>query len=391
MYILSYTACLPKPANMSDTPTVVFALTGDVRMNSRAVKQFRAILEMGFRIEAYTLGPPDAGHPFGEGFRLHVLPTPKGSGMHFFRRVHQVFSRAVVKTPATIYHASDLYVLPAMAKAARQHKAKLVFDSRELYPYVAATSKRPWITLFWHLLSWRYVPKADAVFTVSKSIAERLSMFYDIPEPPVLHNVPAFRKDILPNNQLRRAANVSDDKVLILHQGNMQQSRGCDLLIRAMEEVENAVLVFLGNGPLKKHLQNLVIRLGLDDKVRFLAPVPPDELLRMTAGADFGVTLLEDTCLNHRFALPNKLFEYLMVGLPVMASALPEIENVIKRFNVGQTVDPENSAALVATLQCMVDNEGARAEWRKNSPMVFQEYNWETAIQSLKETYQKLK
>ncbi|HCR49222.1 MAG TPA: glycosyl transferase family 1 [Bacteroidetes bacterium] len=390
VYSVLFIACIYNPVLMSDTPTVVFALTGDVRMNSRAVKQFRSILEMGYRIKAFTLGPPDSGHPFGENFKLHVLPTPKGSGMHFFRQVHQLFSKEVVHVKADIYHASDLYVLPAMAKAAQNNKAKLVFDSRELYPYVAATSKRPWITLFWHMLSWRYIPQADVVFTVSKSIAERLTMFYDIPEPAVLYNVPIFRPDVVANDALRRIANVSTDKVVILHQGNMQKSRGCGLLIQAMQEVENAVLVFLGNGPLRYSLQNLVIGLGLDDKVRFLSPVPPDQLLEMTAGADFGVTLLEDTCLNHRFALPNKLFEYLMVGLPVMASKLPEIEKVVEGYQVGLTVDPEDHPALVATLQRMVNDVASRKQWREHSSAVFEEYNWESASKILQQAYQKL-
>ena len=375
---------------MADLPVVAFALTGDVRMNSRAVKQFRVLQEIGFRIEAFTLGGEDHGHLLGENVRLHVLPTPETKGLRFFRQVHQIFSRAVQVVRADVYHASDLYVLPALAKAAKRHQGKLVFDSRELYPYVAATAGRPWISMFWHAVSGHYLPKADAVFTVSESIADRLSALYGIENPPVLYNVPDFLGSVTPSGDLRKQAQIPHDRAVILHQGNMQRSRGCDLLIEAMQDVERAVLVFLGNGTLRHQLEGKVEKLALHDKVRFLPPVPPDELLPVTAGADFGVTLLEDTCLNHRFALPNKLFEYLITGLPVLASDLPEIRRVVEDFNVGKVVNPTDRMALATALQHMTDDRSARDMWRANAPRVLKAYTWASGARQFAEIYRGL-
>ena len=118
-----------------------------------------------------------------------------------------------------------------------------------------------------------------------------------------------------------------------------------------MQYVRGAVLIFLGDGPLKESLVQEVQTLNVAERVLFLDPVPPDTLLETTASADIGVSLLEDTCLNHRYALPNKLFEYLMAGIPVLTSELPEMENVVLGSNVGRVVRPENPQEVAGALQ----------------------------------------
>ena len=348
------------------SPDVVFALTGDVRRNSRALKQLRALAALGATVEALTFGPEADDPALEDGIRLRVLARPPGSGPRFFARAHRLFAQTARQIPARIYHASDLYTLPAMHAAARQHGTRLVYDARELYPFVASTAGRPWVRWFWRFIEGRHIRHADAVFTVSDSIAERLAQTYGIARPPVLHNVPPYRA-VASSGYLRAQTGVAPETVVLLHQGQIQRGRGGALLAEAMGEVQGAVLVFLGGGPLKPTVKQQVAAAGLDDRIRFLDPVPPDALLPVTASADVGITLLEDTCLNHRFALPNKLFEYLMAGLPVLASDLPEIRGVVETFDVGCVVDPADRAALVKTLQHMVDANEARAVGRPHA------------------------
>ena len=371
------------------SPDVVFALTGDVRRNSRALKQLRALAALGATTEALTFGPPAEEAWLEAGIRLRVLPRPPGSGPRFFARIHRLFAQTARAIPARVYHASDLYTLAAMHAAARHHKGRLVYDARELYPHVAATAGRPWVRAMWRLVEGRHIRHADAVFTVSDSIAERMAQTYSLPPPVVLHNVPPYRS-VVSSGYLRAQTGASPGTVVLLHQGQIQKDRGCLLLADAMRHVHGAVLVFLGGGPLKPMLQQHVRATSLDDRIRFLDPVPPDALLPVTASADIGITLLEDTCLNHRFALPNKLFEYLMAGLPVLASDLPEIRGVVETFEVGCVVDPADRVALAETLQRMVDDEPARARWAAHAPRVFETFSWEKASQRFKQAYQNL-
>ncbi len=368
---------------------VVFGLTGDVRRNARALRQLRALVALGATVEALTFGPPAADPWPDAGLRLRVLPKPPGSGPRFFAGVHQRFKVAAAQLPARVYHASDLYTLPAMAAAARRHGARLVYDARELYPHVAATVQRPAVRLFWRLLEGRYIRHADAVFTVSERIAGRLAATYGVARPAVLYNAPPFQH-VTSSGYLRAQTDVPAETVVLLHQGQIQKDRGCFLLAEALGRVHGAVLVFLGGGPLKEALQRRVETAGLSNRIRFLDPVPPDALLPVTASADAGITLLEDTCLNHRFALPNKLFEYLMAGLPVLASDLPEMRAVVEGFDVGAVVDPSDGDALVKRLQEMVDDKEARARWAANAPRVFETFSWEKASQRFVQAYREL-
>ncbi|MFB3131182.1 MAG: glycosyltransferase family 4 protein [Rhodothermales bacterium] len=369
------------------SPDVVFALTGDVRRNSRALKQLRALAALGATVEVLTFGPPADDPSLEEGIRLRVLHRPPGSGPRLFARVHRLFAQAARQIPARVYHASDLYTLPALHAAAQRHGGRLVYDARELYPFVASTARRPWVRGFWRFVEGRHIRHADAVFTVSESIADRLAQTYGVPRPLVLHNVPPYRA-VTSSGYLRAQTGAAPDTVVLLHQGQIQRGRGGALLADAMREVQGAVLVFLGGGSLKPTLQQQVATVGLGDRVRFLDPVPPDALLPVTASADVGITLLEDTCLNHRFALPNKLFEYLMARLPVLASDLPEIRGVVETFDVGCVVDPADRAALVKMLQHMVDDNEARARWAAHAPRVFETFSWEKASQRFTQTYQ---
>lgn len=372
-------------------PDILFSLTGDVRRNSRALKQLRLFAAMGHTVEVLSLGPP-AEQPFLEpGIRLRVLSRPPGRGPRFFARVHQLFKETAQQIPAQVYHASDLFVLPAMYRAARSHRGKLVYDARELYPHVASTAGRPAVHHFWKYIEGRYIRHADAVFTVSESIAERLVQYYGIDRPAILHNVPPYQPpaDTAPN-YLRRETGADPGTTILLHQGSIQKDRGCILLADAMRDVDGALLVFLGGGPLKGELQDRVQRDHLGDRVRFLDPVPPDALLPVTASADAGITLLEDTCLNHRFALPNKLFEYLMAGLPVLAADLPEIRGVVERFDVGCVVDPSVRPALVAALHRMATDADARQRWASRAPAVFETFSWEKASERLQNVYMTL-
>jgi glycosyltransferase involved in cell wall biosynthesis len=374
---------------------VLFALTGDVRRNSRALRQLRVLSEMGLAVEALTLGPPASANDEAlvEGLTLRVLPNPPGSGPRYFWRVHRLFRREALATTARVYHASDLYVLPALAQAAKvrgvDSAAQLVFDSRERYPFVSSTAGKPLKQALWTAVEARYVPRADAVFTVSDSIAEHMAKSLGIARPEVLHNAPELPDQPVAPGPLRALAGVPEGMPLVLHQGNARKGRGTMRLLEAAAEVPGVALVFLGRGEMRPALEARADALGVAGRVRFLDPVPPGDLLPLTAAADVGAALLEDTCLNHRFALPNKLFEYLSVGVPVLASDLPEMGAVVRRHGVGMVVDPSDRAALAEALRRMTSDAAARARWAAAAPSALETYRWSAASMRFAQTYRR--
>lgn len=355
---------------------VAFALTGDPMVNSRALRQLRLLSDLGANILVLAIADQSLDATINiPNVTMKYLPKPNGHGPQFFFNVYQQSKRALRNVVSRVYHASDLYVLAAMSQTATRHRGKLVFDSRELYTHVPAMIKRPWVRGVWSLVERKYIRKADCVFTVSESISKHLSDSYGLDSVYLMLNVPEPQKAST-SPSLRKTLNVTDNITIILHQGSIQKHRGGSMMVNAMRYTENALLVFLGKGPLRGETERLVKDLNLSSKVKFLDPVSPDELLNVTATADIGITFLEDCCLNHKYALPNKLFEYLSAGIPVIASDLPEIRQIIERFDVGCVVPSGDVKALGAALNTAIQNPEYLYKWASNTSKFKENFNY---------------
>ena len=357
-------------------PDVVFALLGDVRGSSRALRQLRALQASGLTADVLSLGPPGPPDALGPGLRLRVLPTPVGRGPAFFWRAHRHFREAAHAHPARLYLASDLHVLPALADAARRHRARLVFDSRELYAHLDASAGRPWVSAMWQAVEHRHIGRADAVLTVNDAIADRLAERYGIARPAVLVNTPP-RQAVARTDRLRSALGVPPGVPLVLYQGGLRAGRGLPQLLAAVARTPDVHLAVIGDGPLEAALRAAAAPLGA--RVRFGGFIAPDDLLALTAGADAGALLIEPLTESLRLALPNKLFEYLMAGVPVLASPIPEVRRIVERYDVGVVADPDDPAALDGALARVLRDEAARARWRANAPAVLDAFAWEAS------------
>jgi glycosyltransferase involved in cell wall biosynthesis len=155
--------------------------------------------------------------------------------------------------------------------------------------------------------------------------------------------------------------------------------------------LERGTVVFLGGGPLRDRLREQVSAEAVSDRVRFVAPVPPDRLLPVTAGATVGVSLLQATCRNHEYALPNKLFEYLMAGLPVVVSDLPEMGGLAREYDVGRVVPPEDPAVLAEVLSELIDRPELRERLVDNRIRLLDRYAWERAEDTWVETLERIR
>ncbi|MXY07051.1 MAG: glycosyltransferase family 4 protein [Rhodothermaceae bacterium] len=366
---------------------ITFALTGDPRVNSRALRQLRLLSELGLKILVLGLGTPVGVTKMNiKDVTLMCLPRPNGSGPRFFWRNHRQFKSALKYVKSKVYHASDLYTLPAMRQAADRQRARLVFDARELYTHLPSSARRPWVRATWEVIQHLHIHRANCVYTVSESIARHLQKKHNAQNICLMRNIPAPQA-ATPTRSLRERLALPPDVTIILHQGNLQKHRGATMMVEAMLQTDNAVLVFMGHGPMRSDTEHLVENLGLHSKVRFIDPVPPDKLLSVTASADVGLTFLEDCCLNHRYALPNKLFEYLAAGVPVVSSDLPEISQIIQRFNVGCVVPPGSTKALAAALSRAVSDTELRKTWAANTPDVQKVFNFTTESECFTAAY----
>lgn len=360
--------------------SVAFVMTGPFHRNARAIKQVRTLSSAGFEVTVFHLRDNTPPVQTPEGVTIHDLERPSGRGPFFFRQVDRLFHRALKGVDASILHASDLYALSACRRRADELGCTLTYDAREYYPHVAGTVRRPWSRWWWARTERRDIGRADTVFTVSDSIADALARDYDIERPLVVHNAPPAEAPVAGSHVPGLAERTGSEGPLIVHLGQMKAHRGGTGLVRAMHHVPDAHLIFLGYGSEKANLEQLVREMDLLDRVHFLDPVAPDEIRSAIRDARIGVTMLEDTCLNHRFALPNKLFDYVHAGVPVLGADLDEVRAVIERFDIGRTADPADPQAIASALREMLD-EDLQNRWRTNLPRAAETFAWESASQ----------
>lgn len=364
-----------------------------VEFDSRVRREAAALAAAGHEVCVVELAAVPGGRSTLDGFaRRSCLPPAwlrRRLPFGLYRLAFLVtFVREVRATAPDAVHAHDAAMLVPGIAAARLSDALLVYDSHELATSVAYR-ERSWAWLV-RMIERAVVPRCDAVVTVSDGIAARLVALYRLAvTPTVVRNVSAL--SVQGQGDLRRRLGLSSDAPLVLHQGAPAPDRGCETLIAAVARLPGVGLAFLGD-PEPGYGHRLAAEIAdrdVADRVWTLPSVGLGDLLANTAQADVGVTLLEDTCENHRLALPNKLFEYIAARIPVIASALPETEQIVGSYGVGWCVPPGDVAALA---QAITGALAARGDpgLRARLDRAAAELNWERERERLIGLYDRL-
>ena len=373
------------------------------RAEGRVMRDANAFVEAGFEVTIVDV-ESERTRPVEEDIRgIHmkhlILPgwfTSRHFELLFFLKALHMFIlslRLLLRIPADIYHASDLTALPASYIAARLRQKPLIFEAHELHFPVPETEISFWRLLggiLIHLLVM-ILPGCAGVITVSPPIAEEMRKRYHIPEVTLIRNVPPYRV-VAKSDRLRQHLGLGPEVRIALYQGNLQHNRGLDKLIQAAAFLEPGIVIVMMGQDMEgtqAELEALIVKEGVSDRVKIIPAVPYEELLDWTSSADIGLTILPlDYSLSIRLCLPNKLFEYLMAGLPVLTSELDAITTVVKTYDVGQVVSSLAPADVGAAINAMLADPQALARMHRNALEAAQEeFHWEKESQRLIHLY----
>ena len=314
--------------------------------------------------------------------------------------------QAALDTPAQVYHAHDLDTLPAAAALAKRHRARYLFDTHELFVDQldlgseaaqvghANRAKQKIVQRNYARLERSLIRRASAVITVSDAVADELVTRYGIARPTPILNTPHYRDLSGGSTYLRQRLGLSDDRRLILYQGGVQPERGLVELVQSLALLpEDHVLIFLGFnlGNYQETIRREIDRLRLQPRVYLLEALPREQLLEATASADVGIQLLAGLNLNHRLTLPNKLFEYMMAGLPFISTDWPEVGRVVRQTGAGVAIASITPEAIAAGIRQVLTDPVKYAAMRQAGLAAARaEFNWERQAAKLLRLYADL-
>ena len=208
-----------------------------------------------------------------------------------------------------------------------------------------------------------------------------------------MRNVPVYEEWMLiDKDQSRRELGLPVDQHLYILQGSgINIQRGAEEAVEAMQYVTNGILLIVGSGDVINELKQQVKTLNLKDKVIFKSKMDMSELRKLTKAADVGLTLDKDLSINYRFSLPNKLFDYIHAGIPVLASDLPEVKKIIQQYNVGMISGSHDPKQLAVLMQQMTSDKMQMEKWKLNTLAAAKELNWQQEKMVLVEVFRRFK
>jgi glycosyltransferase involved in cell wall biosynthesis len=303
---------------------------------------------------------------------------------------------------------------------------KVVYDAHELFSETPEVVRRPSIRRVWLAVERFIVPKVDAAYTVSQSVADEFERRYGrrfglIRNLPLRENELKIKNSKLKDNETSPNSNQSSiDGVIsnhpvnsmdnsaetpkdssfithhssfkktILYQGALNEGRGLEIAIEAMQFIENAELWLIGEGDLSQELRAMSARLGLQNKVKFLGFIVPDELPFYTAKGDIGLQISEDKGMSYRYSLANKFLDYIQAELPQIFTQFLEYQRINEQYNIGISIEKTDLQLLLSALKRLLDDADYYQQMKENCRQAAADLCWENEEKTLIEVYRNL-
>ena len=302
-------------------------------------------------------------------------------GPMFYAAYNLRLFRYLLFTKADVLVSNDLDTLLPNYLIAILKKARLYYDAHEYFTEVPELANRPQVQKTWKLIEQFILPNLRHMWTVNESIAKLYRDEYKI-EVGVVRNVPISSGQL--KVKTRQELNLPSDKKILLFQGaGINIDRGGEEGLQAMQYLDDCMLLFIGGGDVIDILKDSAKKLNVDSRVRFIPKLPFEELRAYTAVADIGLTLDKDTNINYRYSLPNKLFDYIHSGLPVLSSDLVELRKIIEYYNIGMITESHDPAKIAARIREMLSDEKRFDTWKENLKLAAAELCWEKEQEKL--------
>ena len=365
---------------------VILSVTNDLTSEQRVHKVCMYLTELGF--EAVLVG------------RLRRKSLPLDSRPYKTKRLFLFFETGplfyaeynlrlffyLLFHSADILVANDLDTLLANYLAAKSKGSEVVHDSHEYFTGVPELEGRKFAKATWKRIEKKIFPKLKYIYTVNDSIAGLYKNEYGI-NFSVVRNFPILIERTFEIPKSKSELEIPQNKKIILYQGSVNVDRGLVEAVEAMQYVNDAILLVVGEGDILEEVKAKAEKLNLSEKIIFKKRVPFEELWNYTSHADIGISLDKDTNINYRFSLPNKIFDFVHAGVPVLASNLVEIKKIFSKYDIGELTENNEPEHIAVKLNSMLNNSEKMKQWKENCFVAAQELCWQKEEIVLREIY----
>jgi len=367
---------------MSSKKKVLITFLGNINYDTRCKNLFDTFSANNFDVEFIGFDWLTKGFTETRG-DVSIIKLKKGFlSLSFYLKFIWHLKLKLITTKAAIIFAEDIYTLPFAVIFGKLKRAKIYYDSRELFGYLAGLKEKKIKQAFWKWTEKFFIRKADYVIVTGPMDGEFLKKEYGIKKIILLRNLPRYYKLTL-QLDLRSHLNIDKAKKIILYQGVLLKGRGIEKVFTVLKELPNHVFVIAGGGEYEEHYQKLAEQMNLTDQIFFLGKLTQEDLPQVTASVDIGVSLIENLSTSYYYALPNKLFEYIMAEVPVIVSNLPQMKAVVEKYDVGFAVDIDNKAELITAIKKLSEDSKLYESKKQNCQIASQELNWEKEVTNL--------
>lgn len=351
---------------------IIVSVISDLVTDQRVQKECRTLHKMGFEVLLI-------GRKSKRTFLLNDLPFKtirfhnlfrKGPFMYLFFNVQLLFYLLFKK--ADVLWSNDLDTLLPNSIVSKLKNYQLVYDSREYFTesVIKKTSKK-----IWEILERTFFPQLKNVITVNNSIKEVYEKQYKVPVT-VIRNVPyQLTKTLSDAKPLLPAIK----KILVMQGNGLNENRGAEEAILTMQYLpEEFMLYFIGGGTILNNLKLMTHGLKLNNKITFIDLLPYEEMMGYTRQCFLGL-IFEKIYVSdeHRFSLPNKFFDYIHAGIPVLSSKAVEIKLIIEEYQLGTFIESFDPKEIAKTVVAISANKEIYNQWKQNTIAAAREFNWE--------------
>lgn len=361
---------------------VIVSVSSDLVTDNRVHRTCSVLHDLG--MDVLLIGRKKNNSPIlnERNYRTKRLRLLFEKGPLFYAELNfRLFFILLFQKKALLY-SNDLDTLLPNFIVSKLSGAKLIYDSHELFTESPELIHRKRTQGIWLGIEKMIFPKLTHIITVNDSIAQTYGKLYN-QNLLVIRNIPnKFKVEQL---QTKEQLGIPLNDFLVIIQGSgLNVERGIEEAVLAMNDLEGVTLMLVGDGDVMPVVKELIKINRLDDKVRIYGRRPYLEMMQFTTHADLGLTLDKPLSKNYEFSLPNKIFDYMHAGTPILASKLVEIERVITTHHIGNILTEVSPEAIASAIKEIKNNPENLANQKAACKAAAEIENWENEQLKLK-------